>query len=357
MATFRVSEEPTQAVQHEGIAREHAVEARERAVITREQVMRAEELASELREGAVLSREDAVLLSEAIIRAREREAEREVDLKEANERLTLMVLRSQELAEQAEEARWKLEHSEGQLRQGLEFRERLIGIVSHDLRNPIGAVSMALALLVREAQLNERGLQLAGRIGRSTERMREMVVQLLDFTRAQTGAGIPVFARATNLEKVSRQVIEELEMRHSTPDRFVCDFHGNLDGVWDADRLGQVVSNLCGNAIHHGAPGTPIFVTAVEDGDQVLLTVQNQGEPIPQDTVPFIFDPFLRAKVQGPAVGDGLGLGLHIASEIARGHGGSITACSSAEGTTFSVRLPRVATVVQPRRSAPRRLN
>ncbi len=320
--------------------------------------MRAAELASEVRAGVALSREEAVLLAEALVRAREGVAELGGNLKEANERLVLMSLRSQDLAEEAEMARQKLELSERELRQGIEFRERLIGIVSHDLRNPIGAVTMAVNMLGREQLLNERGLLLASRIARSNERMREMVVQLLDFTRAQTASGLPVFARPANLEKIVRHVVEELEMRHSSPGRFVCDFRGSLDGVWDADRLGQVVSNLCDNAIHHGAPKTPIVVTVGDEGDYVSLTVSNEGAHIAPDLMPLIFDPFLRAKVQGPSAGDGLGLGLHIASEIVRGHAGSITVRSSkSEGTIFSVRLPRLVAVIQPVPSAARRLN
>ncbi len=137
------------------------------------------------------------------------------DQKSANENLTLMVIRSQELADEAEEARSKLEISERELRSEGDFRERLIGIVSHDLRNPLGAILMMVQMLLRDPNQDETGRQLVQRIYRSGERMREMVVQLLDFTKAQSGAGLPVDFKATNLEKVTRQVIEELEVRHS----------------------------------------------------------------------------------------------------------------------------------------------
>ncbi len=343
------------------MARERAVGAREKAILSREHVIRSEEVASDEREDAAFSREEALRLMEDLVKARERAAAAAArrhllsDLRAANERLTLMAIRSQELAEEAEDARRKLEMSERELRSGMEFRERLIGIVSHDLRNPLGAISMSVNMLLRYHHLDDKGRQLASRIGGSTERMREMIVQLLDFTRTHTGAGIPVKPEATNLEKVCRQVIEELEIRHSMMGRFRYEFHGDLNGTWDADRLGQVVSNLGGNAVQYGRPDAPISIRVSDDGEEVLLEIHNQGEPIPPEMMPFIFDPFRRAREEGGSKGGGLGLGLHISYEIVRGHGGSIAVRSTTtEGTTFSVRLPRHRTEARPAEEDPR---
>jgi len=330
-------------------ARDRALHAREKAMLSREQVTRLEEIASDARRGAALTREEAVRLSEDLVRAREEAAdvaaERRqlvIDLKEANEKLTLMALRSQSLTDETEIARHRLEVSEGELRMALEFRERLIGIVSHDLRNPLGAVAVNVGLISRDGHLDEKGRQLAGRIKRSVDRMHEMIAQLLDFTRAHAGTGIPLEPQPTNLEEVCHHVIEELEQRHSSPGRFLNQFQGDLNGLWDAGRLSQVISNLGGNAIEHGTPGTPIEVKVKVEGEEVLLDMHNQGQVIAPELVPFIFDPFRRAEEQGKSKSNRLGLGLYIAEQIVHGHGGSISVHSTAsEGTTFSVRLPR----------------
>ncbi len=276
-------------------------------------------------------------------------------LRAANEQLTLMALRSQELAEDAEEARRKLEVSEGELRILGEFRDRLIGIVSHDLRNPLGAISISLDVLERNLHLDAKGHATAAKIRRSSDRMSEMIAQLLDFTRAHTETGIPIQPTATDLEKVCREVLDELELKHSMVGRFSYHFSGDLHGTWDAHRLGQVISNLGANAIQYGAPSTPIDLTITGEAGEVLIEMHNQGPPISADLQPFIFDPFLRASDKGQS-GSGLGLGLHISDEIVRGHGGSLTVRSAAgEGTTFSVRLPRLSVNPRPSISAPPR--
>jgi hypothetical protein len=116
---------------------------------------------------------------------------------------------------------------------------------------------------------------------------------------------------------------------------------GNLVGDWDADRLFQVISNLVGNAIQHGA-GTPVALSADGSGDMVTLGVQNGGPPIPSETIPFIFEPLARGASSGENAARSIGLGLFIARAIVVAHQGNITVTSSAQdGTTFRVRLPR----------------
>jgi signal transduction histidine kinase len=301
------------------------------------------------REDAVGRREEEVLLREGLVGAREEaavaEAKRQVPLeqmKEANEQLTLLSIRAQELAEEAEEAQHRLEVSEGELRRAVELREQLVATVSHDLRNPLGTIIMAVEMLVRGDHLDAKGATIVGGIRRSVDRMSKMIAQLLDFTRAHSGAGLPLERRPINLQAVCRQVVEELELQHSMPGRFRCEFRGNLSGAWDGDRLAQLVSNLGGNAIEHGAPDTPIDIRVYDDGEEVLLEMHNQGPPITSELLPFVFAPFRQASEQKGAKSGGLGLGLYISDQIVRAHGGLIGALSTAaEGTTFSVRLPR----------------
>jgi signal transduction histidine kinase len=334
--------------------REHAAEARERAVAAREQAASAREHdagsgESTLgeREDAARRREEEVLLREGAADVREAEAvskaERQLllaQMEEANEKLTLASIRAQELAEEREEARRRLEVSERELRRAAEFREQLIATVSHDLRNPLGTILTALGILLRGGHLDAKGTTIAGNIHRSVERMSKMIVQLLDFTRAHMGAGLPLEPRPMNLQEVCRHVVEELELQHSMPGRFRCEFEGDLNGFWDPDLLAQLVSNLGGNAIQRGDPHRPIDLRVRDEGEEVSFEMHNLGEPIPSELLPFIFAPFRQATVQPK--GGGLGLGLYISDQIVRGHGGSIVARSTAaEGTTFSVRLPR----------------
>jgi sigma-B regulation protein RsbU (phosphoserine phosphatase) len=225
------------------------------------------------------------------------------------------------------------------------FRERLLAIVGHDLRNPLHAVTMASALLIRSDDLKERDAKLARRIANSAQRMSEIIEQLLDLTRGRLGGGIPISREQTDLGHIVEQVIGELDIANPGVDlRLVT--RGILTGRWDRARLGQLVSNLVGNAIQHGGGGEPITVTTEDAGDDVVLQVHNGGAPIPEQLLPHLFDPFRRGAEQGRSPrGLGLGLGLYIAQQIALAHGGEITVRSSAAaGTTFTVRLPRAHT-------------
>lgn len=220
-----------------------------------------------------------------------------------------------------------------------QFRERLLGIVSHDLRNPLGSISVTTQLLLRRDGVPE-GVQ-AGvrRIAASADRMQRMISDLLDFTQATVGGGIPLHRRPTSLGQVVRTVLEELELMH--PGRFVqTSARGMHDGQWDSDRLAQVVSNLVSNALAYGEDGTPVEVRTWEEAEDSLLSVHNRGRPIPEEQLPRVFDPFKRATREGNR--RGLGLGLHIVQQVVRAHGGTITVESrEEEGTTFTVRLPR----------------
>ena len=219
-----------------------------------------------------------------------------------------------------------------------EERERLLGIVSHDLRIPLNSITLATdALLLRE-NVPESVLSGVRRIARSAARMSRMITDLLDFTRARVGGGIPLQRRPTRLLDLVRSTLEEFEVSH--PDRIVLSTGpGPFTGEWDPDRLAQVVSNLVGNALQHGAQGTPVRVGLRVEGPDVLLTVTNQGDPIPEPLLPLIFDPFRRAA---HSRSQGLGLGLYIVQQLVLAHGGFISVNSREDtGTTFTVRLPR----------------
>ena len=174
--------------------------------------------------------------------------------------------------------------------------------------------------------------------------MSTMITDLLDFTGAALGGKMPVSPAAADLGAVCRDVAEEMVVAH--PGRAL-HFrpHGDLAGEWDAARLRQVVSNLLGNALQHGAETGPVELTAAADGPDVVLTVHNEGPPIPPDALPTIFDPLVRGstpELQMQRRPGSIGLGLYIAHEIVAAHGGTIGVTSSAgSGTTFTVRLQR----------------
>jgi phosphoserine phosphatase RsbU/P len=223
------------------------------------------------------------------------------------------------------------------------FREQLLGIVGHDLRNPLATVVMAADLLLLGENLGEKETELARKIARSATVATRLIDQLLDLTRSRLGGGIPIDPTAVDMSDVCRQVIGETELTH--PDRPLrVEMRGDLTGMWDAERLYQLLINLVGNAVSHGEPRSPIDLTLHGGVTEVFIEVGNRGEPIPPTILPFIFDAFRQARTDHPSRDHGLGLGLFIAKEIARSHGGSIAVASSKSlGTTFRVRLPRAA--------------
>ena len=220
------------------------------------------------------------------------------------------------------------------------FAEMFVGILGHDLRNPLNAILMTARLLERRAEVDKK---ITDRIVSSAQRMSNMVGQLLDLTRSRLGGGITVMKTPVDLTATISEIVDEL--RSARPGRDIRWISpGDTPAVVDADRMGQVVSNLLGNALEYGDPTQPVTVSLCCDGggdDAVELTVHNLGPCIPGDLLPVIFDPFRRTTARGQR-SRGLGLGLFISQQIVAAHGGTIDVCSSAsEGTTFTVRLPR----------------
>jgi signal transduction histidine kinase len=200
------------------------------------------------------------------------------------------------------------------------------------------------AEILTKTPLTPRQNDLTSAIIRGSERMARMVRDLLDFTRTRLGAKLVVESERCDLDAVCRNIAEEIRSGH--PDREVSvATSGDCIGQWDCERMGQLVSNLVGNAVQHGHPNAPVKVrTAGDDPDSVTLVVENQGPAIPADRRLNIFDPLNRPpQAVQRGQGGSLGLGLYIAREIALAHGGSVKLASSDEsGTLFEVRLPRL---------------
>ncbi|MBZ4420432.1 PAS domain S-box protein [Myxococcus sp. RHSTA-1-4] len=225
--------------------------------------------------------------------------------------------------------------------QAARFGERLIAIVSHDLRNPLNAIQLSATQLLHSEALPERERRLVTRLARASDRMKRMISELLDFTRGRLGGGIPIQRVPGDLRAVVRQGVEELEAAWPERSLTLQVAPGRYEGEWDADRLLQVVSNLGGNALQYSPPDAPVTFHLSDVGEAVVLEVHNAGEPIAEDMLPRLFDPFRRGTTAGPG-GGGLGLGLYIVEQVVKGHGGRIEVSSTAEaGTTFQVKLPR----------------
>jgi signal transduction histidine kinase len=223
-------------------------------------------------------------------------------------------------------------------------KEMFIAILGHDLRTPLGAIITSSTFMLDLDELGEPHRTLTARIATSARRMDRMVGDLLDLTRSRLGGGIPIDRDWMNLEDAVREVAAELLAQH--PGRGIeVSAAGDLRGRWDRGRLSQVLTNLMGNAIEHGARETPVRVIIEGAGDEVLIAIHNHGVPIPASLIPRIFDPMKRREAIGrrtTGADSHLGLGLYIADQIVAGHNGRIDVESSASGgTTFTVRVPR----------------
>ncbi len=220
----------------------------------------------------------------------------------------------------------------------IQYRDRFLGILGHDLRTPISAALLSATALSREVA-DEKQRAIVSRILNSTRRLTGMVDDLLDFARGRLGVPMPLKPQAADLRKIILDVIEEIQAAY--PGSVIhFETEGELDGEWDVARLKQLLSNLAINAVQHGIPDS-VRARAKGEHDAVLIEVENQGPPIAQELLPVLFDPLVRGA-ESDQEKESLGLGLFIAKEIAAAHGGTITVTSSnAAGTTFALRLPR----------------
>lgn len=222
-------------------------------------------------------------------------------------------------------------------------RDLFLGVLGHDLRNPLGAILMSVQLLLLAEGLGGEFRAAAVRIQNSGQRMQRMIEDLLDFTRTRLGPGLQLLLEPIDLAELCREMINELKALHPQV-KFEVKQVGAISGTWDGARIAQMVSNLIANAIEHSRPETPITVTVRGDGGEVWLSVHNAGSAIPPELQSTLYEPLMRAQgsPQRHTRSEGLGLGLYIARKIAKAHGGAIDVRSSAQaGTTFEVRLPR----------------
>jgi PAS domain S-box-containing protein len=227
-------------------------------------------------------------------------------------------------------------------RSNLEFQQQIIGIVGHDLRNPLATITGSITLLRRQEGLTRASVESLERVARSAARMARLISDLLDYARTRAPGGLPVVLARADLHTICKDAIEECRTAYPST-TLVLETAGDATGSWDADRIEQALINLIINAIQYG--GTfPVSVRSVASAAHIVeIKVHNGGAVIPADVLPELFKAYRRG-IRGTTAGhrDGLGLGLFIVAQIAAAHGGLAFAESSAEGgTTFTIQLPR----------------
>lgn len=236
----------------------------------------------------------------------------------------------------AEVARKELASLNASLTETGLLRDEFIAVLGHDLRNPLASIIAGMRMLSREP-LTDKAVGIVGLVEKAADRMHGLIDNILDLARGRLGGGLTVKREAEPLEPVLRHVIAELQT--TMPDRVIdADIDMPISISVDRVRISQLASNLLANALTHGAPDKPVKLEATVTGDTFVLSVVNHGTPIPQAIIEKLFQPFFRG-----GAGDspqGLGLGLHIASEIAKAHSGILTVSSTQERTAFTFSMP-----------------
>ena len=216
-------------------------------------------------------------------------------------------------------------------------KDLFIGILGHDLRGPLSAITMAAQLLLEAEDMPPQHLRTLARINNSTQRMKKLIDDVTDFTRGKLGGGIPVVLAEANMREICAALVDELQLANAQR-VITLETHGQVTGMWDLPRVAQAVQNLVGNAVKHAKGDVEVRVYG--KSDEVLLEVHNLGPPIPADAMERLFEPFYRGDKKGQA---GLGLGLYIVKEIAVAHGAKVSVTSTeGEGTTFRIVWPKM---------------
>ena len=234
-------------------------------------------------------------------------------------------------------------------------RQLFLGILGHDLRNPLNAVQMSAQMLTKMSPADSATIETAAVIDSSARAMSRMITDLLDFTGSGLGGGLPLERVGADLGAVCREVLEESRAAHPE-----CDFRyeswGDLTGHWDPVRVRQVVSNLLGNAVQHGASSCEIDLVVRAEPSEIVMSVHNDGPAIPPEALHTIFDPLVRVvspHQQRPRRPGSIGLGLYIVREVVQAHGGTIEVTSTEQsGTTFTAHFPRASVVKKTQKSS-----
>lgn len=260
--------------------------------------------------------------------------------------LMLARQRAEEALAKEKEARQELSAAQSEIQRARAlaedralFAEQMMGVVSHDLRNPLSVISMSASLMPRFGTLNDKQLRVMEQLSGSTARAIRLISDLLDFTQARIGNGLQVDAVELDLHAVVAACVAELRVIYPTLVlRHVA--QGSGRSAASADRLAQLIGNLVSNAVSYGTHSLPITVTSSICQTDCAVSVHNYGTPIPEAIMATLFDAMTRGE--GESATHSIGLGLYVVQQIARAFGGDVAVISNATvGTTFTATFPR----------------
>ena len=222
-----------------------------------------------------------------------------------------------------------------------ERKNWVMGIVGHDLRNPLAAISGVQSILKLSKNLSEKEKSLLGRAGSSVKRMTELIDNLLELTNLRLGSGMNINKAPVDLSKQSEKIVQEVELGYPEAE-LILQSPGPVQGEWDVIRLDQLMTNLITNALRHGKPGGPVTINISAEGNEAFFQVHNEGPPVPEKIKDMISKGMITKTNEDHGKKESYGLGLYIVKQIVDGHKGQIELESNKEsGTTFRITLPR----------------
>jgi signal transduction histidine kinase len=217
------------------------------------------------------------------------------------------------------------------------LQERFIAALTHDLRNPLSNAYTAAQLIERSSDLG-KAKELAGQITANLKRMDGMIQDLLDSAKFHAGERLQLRLEEFDMQVLAEEVCRQSAAVHGPRFQLIAPA---TRGWWDREAIKRAMENLIGNALKYGAPGTPIRIKIELLHGRVMLTVHNEGEPIPQEETESIFQVFQRATAAKEGNKGGWGIGLPYVRSVAESHGGSLAVDSAApRGTTFMIDIP-----------------
>ena len=247
--------------------------------------------------------------------------------------------RERERLRRAEQERDLTQNQVSRLEADRDLQQTFVATLTHDLRNPIGAVKMALELLTDEITVTQEVSSLLEIMGRNLERSETMLHDLLDSNRVKSGRKLPLAVEPCNLTHLVKMILAEMLAVHGQG--CILKAQDDVRGYWSTDRLRRVIGNLVDNAIKYGVQDGPITLSLAQDAKGTTISVHNNGAPIPPDVQATIFEPHYRIDGSGSEHPPGWGLGLTLVHAVAEAHGGNVRVESTASaGTTFIVTLP-----------------
>ncbi len=241
-------------------------------------------------------------------------------------------------------ARKASEDLAGTLQEERDLREQFVNTLTHDLRTPLTAAKMSAQLIQRKPENQELAQSLAGRVVESLGRAEKMIQDLLDANLVKAGRRLPLELETCELVGVVQDVLDDLASVHG--DRFVLVAPETIAGTWCSSQLRRAIENLVQNALKYGDPDTQIEVRLQLQATELWISVHNDGPAISSEELPMLFEPFRRLRTAIKSGKRGWGLGLSLVRGVTDAYGGTVSVRSvSGEGTTFTLKLPRLKPV------------